>query len=52
MRHAAIVNFNNHKDVAITVIPASQRKAIQVIKNRPGSKRAAALSILPNGITS
>lgn len=36
MRHAAIVNFNNHKDVSIGVIQAHQRKPIQVIKNRPG----------------
>lgn len=35
MRHAAIVNFNNHKDVSIGVIQAHERKPIQVIKNRP-----------------
>lgn len=44
MRHAAIVNFDNHKDVSIGVIPTHWRKPVQVIKNRPGQQHLAPLS--------
>lgn len=52
MRHAAIVNFNNHKDVSIGVTQAHERKPIQVIKNRPGLWPAGLASLIcTNGIT-
>lgn len=46
MRHAAIVNFNNHKDESIRVVQAHERKPIQVIKNRPGPRPTCTLHLL------